>query len=156
MELPDLPPDLTFVRLGGNPADITFAFEAKKAAMGPHVMKRWAWDEAVQRDLHARHFSEKPFLEIRRKQERLGTLSFHRQFDHLRFGEFYLFPEHQGQGVGSAILAHCLALADDLRSPVKLEYLHWNPVGFLYRRHGFKEIGRSETHCFMQREPVGS
>jgi len=154
MEIPDLPPDLQFARLGTDPSHIDFAFEAKRAAMGPHIIKRWTWDEAFQRDLHERHFSEKPFFEIRRAEQRLGTLSFHRQTDHLRFGEFYLFPEHQGRGVGSAILAHCLTLADGMRFPVRLEYLHWNPVGSLYWRHGFKEVGRSETHCFLQREPV--
>lgn len=154
MEIPDLPPDLQFARLGTNPSEIGFAFEAKRAAMGPHIIKRWTWDEAFQRDLHERHYSEKPFFEIRRADQRLGTLSFQRQPDHLRFGEFYLFPEHQGRGVGSAILAHCLALADGIRFPVILEYLHWNPVGSLYRRHGFKEVGRSETHCFLRREAV--
>lgn len=156
MELPDLPPDMKFTRLGSNPGDIAFAFEAKRAAMGPHIIKRWPWDEAFQLALHERHYSEKPFFEIRRSEQRLGTLSLQRQPDHVRFGEFYLFPEHQGQGVGSTIFAHCLEVADRLQLPVRLEYLHWNPVGSLYRRHGFKEISRSEIHCFMQREAVGS
>ncbi len=155
MELPDLPPDMNFRQLGGDPGDIACAFEAKRAAMGPHIIKRWPWDEVFQRDLHERHYSEKLFFEIRRSEQRLGTLSIQRQADHVRFGEFYLFPEHQGQGTGSAIPAHCLAEADSLQLPVKLEYLHWNPVGSLYRRHGFKEISRSEIHSFLQREPVG-
>jgi GNAT superfamily N-acetyltransferase len=156
MELPDLPPDLKFVRLSSDPSDVAFSFEAKRAAMGPHIMKRWAWDEAVQRGVHERHYTLKPFFEIRRSEQKLGTLPFQRKSDHVRFGEFYLFPEHQGQGTGSAILAHCLLLADSLKLPVRLEYLHWNPVGALYRRHGFNEIGRSETHCFLQRDAVTS
>jgi GNAT superfamily N-acetyltransferase len=154
MQIPDLPPDLQFARLGSDTSEIDFAFEAKRAAMGPHIIKRWTWDEAFQRDQHERHYREKPFFGIRRAEQRLGTLSFQRQPDHLRFGEFYLFPEHQGRGVGSAILAHCLVLADGMKIPVRLEYLHWNPVGSLYRRHGFKEVGRSETHCFLRREAV--
>jgi len=154
MEIPDLLPDLQFARLGTDPSHIDFAFEAKRAAMEPHIIKRWTWDEAFQREMHERNYSEKPFFGIQRAEQRLGTLSFQRQPDHLRFGEFYLLPKHQSRGVGSAILAHCLALADSMRFPVRLEYLHWNPVGSLYRRHGFKEIGHSETHCFLQREPV--
>jgi GNAT superfamily N-acetyltransferase len=152
MDLPDLPPDLTFARLGSAPGDVAFAFQAKQAAMGPHIIRRWTWDEAFQRRLHEHNFSAKAFYEIRRAEQRIGTLSLQRETDHLRFGEFYLFPEHQGRGTGSEILAHCLAVADDLGLSVRLEYLHWNPVGSLYRRHGFKEIGRSETHCFMQRD----
>jgi GNAT superfamily N-acetyltransferase len=85
----------------------------------------------------------------------LGTLSLQRQPDHLRLGEFYLFPKYQGQGTGSRVLAHCLAVADRLALPVRLEHLHWNPVGALYRRQGFKDIGRSETHCLLQRDPAG-
>ena len=155
MELPDLPPDIQFARLGTDPGEIGFAFEAKRAAMGPHIVKRWTWDDAFQRHLHERRFSEKPIFAIRRAEQGLGTLSVQRQPDHLRFGEFYLFPEHQGRGIGSAILEHCLALADDMRLPVRLEYLHWNPVGSLYRRHGFRDIGRSETHCFLERQAAG-
>ena len=134
-----------------NPGDIGFAFEAKRAAMEPHIIKRWTWDEAFQRDLHQRHYEEKPFFGIRRSNQQLGTLSFQLLPDCVRFGEFYLFPEHQGQGAGSAILAHCLTIADSLNLPVRLEHLHWNPVGSLYRRHGFVEVGCSEIHCFMER-----
>lgn len=119
--------------------------------MGPHIVKRWAWDEAFQRDLHKRRFAEKPFFEVRRARQRLGTVSFQVLPDHVRFGEFYLFPVYQGQGTGSAILAHCLAVSDGLNIPVRLEYLRWSPVGSLYRRHGSAETGRSETHCFMER-----
>jgi GNAT superfamily N-acetyltransferase len=151
MILPDLPPDLTFPRLGMSPVDIDFAFEAKRAAMGPHITKRWQWDEAFQRDLHQRHYEERPFFEIRRAEQKLGTLSFQVLSDHVRFGEFYLFPEHHRQGTGSAILTHCLTVSDRLKLPVRLEHLHWNPVGSLYRRHGFTEVGRSEIHCFMER-----
>jgi GNAT superfamily N-acetyltransferase len=151
MQLPDLPPDLAFPMMGMSEDDLDFAFEAKRAAMGPHIIGRWGWDEAFQRDLHRRRYQEKPFFEVRRAGQRLGTVSFQVLTDHVRFGEFYLFPAHQGQGTGSAILVHCLAVADRLRLPVRLEYLWWNPVASLYRRHGFAEIARSEIHCFMER-----
>ena len=151
MELPDLPPDLIFRRLNTDFGDIAFAFEAKRAAMGPHIVRRWKWDEAFQWELHRRQCEQKPFFEIRRTGQQLGTLSFQVLPDHVRFGEFYLFPEFQRQRTGSAILAHCLGVADRLGLPVRLEYLHWNPVGSLYRRHGFEETGRSEIHCFMER-----
>ena len=156
MRLPALPPDLAFPQLGAYREDIDFAFDAKEAAMEPHIVRRWAWDEAFQRDLHQRRFGEKPFFEIRRTGQRLGTVSFHVLSEHVRFGEFYLFPSHLGRGLGSVILAHCLNVADGLRLPVKLEHLHWNPVGSLYQRHGFVEVGRSEIHCFMERPAVMS
>lgn len=151
MDIPDLPPDLTFPRLGPGAEDVDFAFEAKRAAMGPYIVQRWGWDETLQRDLHGQRYREKPFFEIRRGADRMGTLSLQLQADHVRFGEFYLFPAFQRRGTGSGILTHCLVLADGTGLPVRLEHLHWNPVGSLYRRHGFAETGRSDIHCFMER-----
>ncbi len=151
MGLPDLPPDFTFPRLPGTAEAVEFAFEAKRAAMGPHIVRRWPWDEAFQRDLHRRRFGEKPLFEIRKGGRPIGTLSFQVAPDHVRFGEFYLFPAFQGRGIGSAVLRHCLALADRRDLPVRLEHLHWNPVASLYRRHGFAETGRSDIHAFMER-----
>lgn len=151
MDLPDLPPDFAFPRLPGTAEAVEFAFEAKRAAMGPHVVRRWPWDEAFQRDLHRRRFAEKPFFAIRNGERPIGTLSFQVAPDHVRFGEFYLFPAFQGRGIGSAVLGHCLALADRRGLPVRLEHLHWNPVGSLYRRHGFVETGRCAIHTFMER-----
>ena len=154
MKLPALPPDLTFPQLRDRKFDIDFAFEVKRAAMGPRITQRWGWDEAFQRDLHERRFEEKPFFEIRKLGMRLGTLSFQVMFDHVRFGEFYLFPEYQGRGIGSTVLAHCLVIADGLNLPVRLEHLNWSPVGSLYRRHGFAEVGSSEIHCFLERSAL--
>lgn len=151
MEIPDLPPDLRFARMPRTQEAANFAFEAKRAAMGPHIIRHWAWDEEFQRDRHLRNFDEKPFFQIIHAEHPVGTLSFQMKEDHFRLGEFYLFPARQGKGLGSAILCHCLALADEEGLPTRLEHLHWNPVRTLYERHGFMEIGHSDIHRFMER-----
>lgn len=151
--IPDLPPDISFVPLPHTAEAIGFAFEVKRAAMGPHIVKRWTWDEAFQRELHERRFNEKPFFRIDRFRRGIGTISALLASDHLRLGEFYLCPEFQGQGTGTRILRHCLGLADELGLPVRLEHLHWNPVGSLYRRHGFQQTGTSDIHVYMERPP---
>ncbi|EAV40986.1 acetyltransferase [Stappia aggregata IAM 12614] len=153
MDIPRLQPDLTFPRLKAISGDIDFAFKAKRAALGPHITQKWGWDEEFQRDVHMRRYQEKPFFEVKKAELRLGTVSFQAFSDHVRFGEFYLFPEFQRQGTGSRILQHCLQLADSLSLPVRLEYLIWNPVGSLYRRFGFLDVGHSDIHCFMERPP---
>lgn len=152
MSIPDLPPDFTFPRLSSTPDDEKFALDAKLAAMRPHIVKRWGWDEDFQREVHQRRFGEKPFFQILFKEQKLGTVSFEVFVDYARFGEFYLFPEFQNQGLGSKVLKHCLQQADKLSLPVRLEYLRWSPVGSLYRRNGFVETGRSEIHYFMERD----
>ncbi|WP_343712705.1 GNAT family N-acetyltransferase [Inquilinus sp.] len=151
MDLPDLPPDFTFPRLAQTAEAIDFTFEAKRAAMGPHIIRRWGWDEAVQREIHHRRFHEKPFFGINRDASSLGTLSFQVLTGYIQFGEFYLLPAFQRRGIGSAVLAHCLAVAHEMGLAVRLEHLLWNPVGSLYRRHGFAPTGCSETHQFMER-----
>ena len=153
MDLPDLPPDLTFHRLPPTAAALDDAFAAKRAALGPHIVGRWGWDDALQRAIHRRRFDEKPFLAIRQGETPLGTVSLHAKSDHVRLGEFYLFPPFQGRGLGSAILTHCLVATDGLGLPVNLEALHWNPVVSLYRRFGFVEVGGSDIHLFMERPP---
>jgi GNAT superfamily N-acetyltransferase len=125
-DLPELLPDVAFRRLPPIEEAIGYTFEFKRAAMGPHIVRRWPWNVKFQRDLHRRHFAEKPFFEIRRADRPVGCLSFQVKADHVRIGEFYLLPTYQGRGFGYAVLAHCLALADGLGLPIRLEHLHWN------------------------------
>ena len=144
MHLPDLPPDIRFHLLPKDEPALRYSFEAKRAAMGPYITRRWGWDETLQRRLHGERFGAKPFFKVIRRDQPIGTVSMMLLADHVRFGEFYLFPEFRRHGRGGAILRHCLALADAQGLPVRLEYLKWNPVGTLYRRHGFATIAESE------------
>ncbi|HWE30782.1 MAG TPA: GNAT family N-acetyltransferase [Polyangia bacterium] len=64
---------------------------------------------------------------------------------HLREPHYYLFaigadPEHQGRGVGSALLAPMLARCDDEKLPAYLESSNPQNIPF-YRRHGFVPTG---------------
>ncbi|WCS23805.1 GNAT family N-acetyltransferase [Methylobacterium sp. NMS14P] len=154
MELPSLPPDLSFPRLGNNADDINFAFQAKRSALGPHIAARWGWDEALQRRVHEERYAAKPFFAIQHIGQRIGTISIEILPTHMRLGEFYLLPMFQGKGRGGSILQHFIGLAEVRNIPIRLKYLYWNPVGRLYRRFGFVELTRSEAHCFMERPPA--
>ncbi|MBI3199507.1 MAG: GNAT family N-acetyltransferase [Rhodospirillales bacterium] len=154
MHLPDLPPDVRFHVLPKDEQALRYSFEAKRAAMGPYIVRRWGWDEALQRRLHGERFGEKPFFKVVQGDRAIGTVSVMPLVDHVRFGEFYLFPEFQRQGLGSRVLRHCLMLADAENMPVRLEYLKWNPVGSLYRRHGFVVTGETDIHWLMERPPT--
>ena len=41
--------------------DFQFAFEAKRKALGPHIMARWNWDESYQLNTHRTRWSERPW-----------------------------------------------------------------------------------------------
>ncbi len=154
--LPSIGTDLEFRRLGGSEADVQFAFEAKKRAIGPHIKKRWTWDEAFQLDFHRMRYAEKPFFQILQKGVTIGVVSVLHRPDHIRFGEFYIFPEHQQKGLGTSILLHVLRMADEAMLPVRLEYLKWNPVGSLYLRNGFRVTHETETHYHLERKPTAT
>ena len=132
--------------------DFDFAFSAKKAALGPHVAARWGWDDSAQLETHTKRWAERKWWIILSGNEAIGTVAIEVRADHIRFGEFYIFPAHQGNGIGSKILSDVLDRADQLALPVRLEYLKWNPVGTLYRRHGFEDVSETEFHYFLVRQ----
>jgi GNAT superfamily N-acetyltransferase len=146
-----LPPDIRFERLLPNPEDLAFSFAAKKEALGPHIRARWPWDEDYQSQIHRVRFAEKPFFRIWRQSDAVRTLSWLIGDDHARFGEFYLFPQYQGAGLGTRILRHALTVADERQLSVRLEYLKWNPVGSLYLRNGFVRTHETDIHVFLER-----
>jgi GNAT superfamily N-acetyltransferase len=156
MHIPPLSADLRFRLLTNLAQDISFSFDVKKAAMGPHIAHKWGWDEEYQFKVHLDHFREKPFFAIERSEEKIGTLSLLQQDGFARFGEFYILPEGQRRGLGTRILRHILQVCDDSSLPVRLEYLKWNPVGSLYERHGFAIIGETDIHWLMERPSVAS
>ena len=135
-------------------SEMLFAFEIKRQALGPYVEAKWGWNEDDQLSLHQQKWSEKPWFIVQLANTKVGTVSIQEHPDFIRFGEFYLLPEYQGKGLGSQILSCVLEDADRDCLPVKLEYLKWNPVGSLYRRHGFRIISESHIHYFAERKPT--
>ena len=134
-------------------ADFEFAYETKRQALGPYVRARWGWDDVFQRELHRKRWTERPWSIIVRDGEKVGTVSIARTADHIRFGEFYLLPRFQRQGIGTEVLQTVTRQADEDRLPVKLEYLKGNPVGSLYERHGFAVVTENGSHYFLVRAP---
>ena len=133
--------------------DFQFAFEAKRDAIGPHVVVRWGWDDAYQLEFHRKRWREKPWQVIVTEQQRVGTVSIDFQPSHVQFGEFYVARPFRRRGLGTQVLLHALNLADRHRLDTKLEYLKWNPVASLYARHGFRVVAETDTHHFLIRPP---
>ncbi|MFD9874354.1 GNAT family N-acetyltransferase [[Kitasatospora] papulosa] len=50
---------------------------------------------------------------------------------------FYLAPELQGRGIGTAVLSRLLTHTDAEGSPVRLDVLQGSAARALYERHGF-------------------
>ena len=130
--------------------DSEFCYQVKKAALGPYVAQVWGWDEEFQRVFHERDFAlNKPDLIIYQGHP-IGTFTLNKQPEYFHVTGFYISPEFQGRGIGSALLQQTIEEATCLNVPVRLEVLKVNPAKRLYVRHGFHVIGEKATHYFMQ------
>ncbi|WP_369216660.1 GNAT family N-acetyltransferase [Streptomyces flavofungini] len=66
---------------------------------------------------------------------------------------FYLAPDLQGGGVGSAVLRELLGRCDRDGVPVRLNVLRGSPARRLYERHGFLVETEDPVDVFMARSP---
>lgn len=128
--------------------DFEFLFELKKAAEYLPIKAVFGWDETIQREIHQQEWDEvKPTI-IEVNHQRVGSYLVQYHEDHIYFGRFFLLPEMQGKGIGSAILKHVIEEAKQLELPTKLVYLQGNRVGELYARMGFEIT--SQDHQFVR------
>ena len=144
------------MRIALRPADIgdfDFAFAVKRDAIRSHVEVRWTWDERWQLEHHRKKWESKPWQVLYLEAEPIGTVSIDVQPTHLQFGEFYILAKWRNLGFGTEVMRYALAIGDRERLDTCLEYLKWNPVGSLYKRHGFAIVSESETHYHCEREP---
>lgn len=142
------------VKMRREPKEFEAAYALKKAALGPHVIPHWGWDEAEQRAIMEAKWRTKSFYRIASGEETLGTIALDEADGVLRISEFYIAPEHQGRGVGGEVLAPILRDADAKGVTARLECLKWNPAVALYQRHGFRIVREDDVHYFMERAPA--
>lgn len=134
--------------------DMEFAFEVKRASLGPHITVRWGWDNELQRQFHEQRWRGRTWFIVVVEGRDAGTVAIDETSTHIQFGEFYLLPLYQRKGIGTTILRLVITKADNHAKPVKLECLKWNPVASLYSREGFKIQSDNDTHYFFVRESV--
>ncbi|MFJ9829235.1 GNAT family N-acetyltransferase [Streptomyces sp. NPDC101160] len=67
---------------------------------------------------------------------------------------FYLAPEAQGRGLGTAVLRTLLARADAESAPVRLTVVQGSAARRLYEREGFRVEAEDPIDVLMVREPV--
>ncbi|MBK1882085.1 GNAT family N-acetyltransferase [Luteolibacter pohnpeiensis] len=139
-------------RLPGD-EDRLICYRIKKAALMRYVESLWGWDEQLQIAFHQKDWeTQKPEI-ITLGSCDIGTIEIIKNDQELHLGEFYLLPDYQNQGIGSHLLTLLTQEADTLALPIKLEVIKINPAKNLYLRHGFVDIGETETHFLMKREP---
>ncbi len=82
-----------------------------------------------------------------------GRLYVDRRAREICIVDIALLPEHQGAGIGSALLQELIAEANASGKSLTLHVEKFSPARRLYQRLGFVEIGDSGVHLHMERMP---
>ena len=135
--------------------DSDFVFAVKKAAFREYVEQVEGWDDTHQRGLHNKRFDSQDFRIIQFQGNDIGFFSTSCTSDSLKIHQFFIHPEYQGRGIGSACMTRILADADVSGKAVNLQVLKINIRGIaFYQRLGFSIVDEDSTHVQMKKLPA--
>jgi len=138
-----------FVIRPAMPAEEPELYAIHRAAMEAYVVQAFGpWDDAAQQDRFAGSWPDLR-LAIEVEGELAGFLDLDEQGPTVDIARLELAPRWQRQGIGSAIIRAVQARAAELERPVTLQVLKVNPSRALWERHGFRQVGETETHYQM-------
>ena len=134
------------------PTDYAFLRDLHHRAYREVVTRQFGvWDERAQDEWFEKGLSEAEFFVVEVGATPVGAIALKRDMDGLHLVELQILPEHQGRGLGSALLGATLERARSDGLPVQLRVLHENHrARQLYERHGFVVTGTIATHYLMQ------
>jgi ribosomal protein S18 acetylase RimI-like enzyme len=126
------------------PADEEFCFQLHQAAMGGYITAIWGWDDAVQRDYHARAFSDlERWRIITADGTDAGLLIVEYRPAEIYLARIEIHPDYQGHGIGAKLLRQLIDEAHLRGQHLVLDVLTINHrAQAFYQRHGLQEIGR--------------
>jgi ribosomal protein S18 acetylase RimI-like enzyme len=103
------------------------------------IEQTWGWDEAWQQEDFNRRFREYTGSIIENDGRAIGGLLLESKPDSIYIHEVQVLPEHQGLGIGSAVVQWVIAQAASRGIAVTLSVLEVNPrARQLYERLGFQ------------------
>lgn len=73
--------------------------------------------------------------------------------DHWLLDHLYILPEHQGKGIGAAVLQDVFANADAQRMPIRIGALRGSDSNRFYQRYGFIQTDEAERDIYYVRQP---
>jgi ribosomal protein S18 acetylase RimI-like enzyme len=73
--------------------------------------------------------------------------------DALQLDHLYIRPQHQGRGIGSAVLKQVFAEADANAQAIRVGALRGSASNRFYQQHGFVQVSESEWDIYYLRPP---
>ena len=130
--------------------DLEELVELRAVAMRPDLERLGRYDEHRVRQRLRDAYTPEHTRIIEVDGEFAGSISMRPAEDRQWLEHFYLAPQHQGRGVGSAVLRSVLDEAAG--TTVALNVLQGSPARKLYERHGFVTEAEDPVDVFMVRK----
>ncbi|MDL9979707.1 GNAT family N-acetyltransferase [Microbacterium sp. ASV49] len=132
------------------PDDLDTVVALKKRVLRRDLEPLVGWDDVRSRERVVEHFSPAHTFMILVDTAVAGTITLRPEPDALWLEMFYLDDEHQGRGIGTAVLRSVLADAPRDR-PMRLQVLVGSAARRLYERYGFVVEDQDAVDIWMRR-----
>ncbi|NEB04974.1 GNAT family N-acetyltransferase [Streptomyces sp. SID13726] len=136
-----------------HPADVEPIAELRAVVMRPDLERLGRFDEHRVRQRFRDAFVAGHTSVIVAEGRFAGCVALRPAPDGHWLEHFYLAPELQGRGLGSAVLRSLLVRTDADGIVVRLDVLQGSAARRLYERHGFGVESEDAVDVFMVREP---
>jgi ribosomal protein S18 acetylase RimI-like enzyme len=108
------------------------------------------WDTDLQQEFFEKKWEPDKFQAICTQDGDVGAISVWEEENVLHLSEILVDPTFQNRGLGTEVLKTVLETATSKHIKVRLQVLHENKARHLYRRLGFFEYGKTDTHILME------
>ena len=143
-----------FVLRPATPADADLAWHLFKLTMRESIEAVWGkWDEIHWHRFFCDHFDPVQTQVVVVDGQDVGILRVEERIGEVLLDTVEIAPDHQGRGLGSAIVRNVLAEAFRHDQAVCLQVNRANRARALYEQLGFLEVDRTETHYLMRAQP---
>ncbi|MBR0825313.1 GNAT family N-acetyltransferase [Bradyrhizobium manausense] len=143
--------NLTFSPTTQSDADLLVAIRI--AAMRESLERVGRFNPERARDRFLASFDPALCRFIEADGVRVGFVLVRPQEDHWHLDHLYIVPEHQGKGIGAAVLRQIFADADSQRMSIRLGALRGSESNRFYQRHGFQQTDEAEWDIYYMRPP---
>lgn len=134
-------------------SDLDELVDIRIAAMRESLERVGRFDPDRARERFQSGFSAADTRFILHDACRVGFLVVKTKEDHLRLDHLYILPQHQGKGIGSAILETIFREADFASLPLHVGALKGSDSNRFYQRHGFVHAAEEQCDIYYIRSP---
>lgn len=122
--------------------------ELRAVVMRPDLERLGRFDPVRVRERFLNGFQPEHTFVVEVAGQNAGVIAVRPEPDAQWIEHFYLAPEHQGKGLGGAVLRQAMDASQDHR-PFRLNVLQGSAARRLYERHGFEVESEDAVDVFM-------